>query len=420
MPRLHFKLPALVWQMLLMGLLGLSGIIFVPLLLRRVDAHVMATVLVAQVYVYYLVLLVQFGFSWSGPASVARGSQSAAVAAVWHASIRSKLYLLFGPVACLFGLGYIAWADGHWYLLGFVLLLMASALNSNWFLQSIQNFAGGVASAVAGVVVSVLLLLVLVNHGTPSTPWVSAALAVAVLIAPQVLLGLGSWWLTKRACAVLAPSGADRLDATQTWRLLRKDSPLVLSQLLLLASTTLGTVVVGALADASTSAAYAATEKLFNLGATVLVGAFMALYPRFATSFYSDRSAYWLKTKQLLAAGLLVGAGGLVVLTCFGQPLMALYLSDALAIKVAPVLNVFAIWLGLCLSQHVLTGYLVLAERHRMVLYANAWVLLVTVAVGYTFARAEPVHWVYGMVAGQLFTCAWLLQLYLQDRRTVR
>jgi len=27
---------------------------------------------------------------------------------------------------------------------------------------------------------------------------------------------------------------------------------------------------------------------------------------------------------------------------------------------------------------------------------------------------------VYGMVAGQLLACAWLLQLYLQDRRTVR
>lgn len=420
MPRLHFTLPALVWQMLLMGLLGLSGIIFVPILLRWVDAHAMATVLVAQVYVYYLVLLVQFGFSWSGPAAVARGSQSTEVAAVWHAAVRSKLYLLFGPVALLFGVGYIAWAEGQWYLMGFVLLLTASALNSNWFLQSIQNFAGGVASAVAGVVVSALLLLVLVNQGPSATPWISAALAVGILIAPQVLLGLGSWWLAKRACAVLVPLGADRLDAAQTWGLLRKDSPLVLSQLLLLASTTLGTVVVGALADVSTSAAYAATEKLFNLGATVLVGAFMALYPRFAKSFYSDRAAYWFKTKQLLAAGFLVGLVGVVFLSCFGQPFMALYLSDALAIKVVPILNAFAIWLGLCLSQHVLTGYLVLAERHRMVLYANAWVLLMTVAVGYAFARVEPIQWVYGMVAGQLFACTWLLQLYLQDRRTVR
>jgi O-antigen/teichoic acid export membrane protein len=406
--------------MLLMGLLGLSGIIFVPVLLRWADPQLMATVLVAQVYVYYLVLLVQFGFNWSGPAAVARGVQSADVAAVWHASVSSKLYLLLGPVALLFGVGYIAWADGQWHLLGFGLLLIASALNSNWFLQSIQNFAGGVASAVAGVAVSVLLLLVLVNQGPSVSPWLSAVLAVGILIAPQALLGLGSWWLAKRACAVLAPLGADRLDAAQTWRLLRKDSPLVLSQLLLLASTTLGTVVVGVLADAATSAAYAATEKLFNLGATVQVGAFMALYPRFATSFYSDRAAYWLKTKQVLAAGFLVGVVGVVFLSWFGQPLMALYLSEPLAIKVAPVLNVFAIWLGLCLTQHVLTGYLVLAERHRTVLYANACVLVVTVVVGYALARIEPIHWVYGMVAGQLLACAWLLQLYLQDRRTVR
>jgi hypothetical protein len=96
------------------------------------------------------------------------------------------------------------------------------------------------------------------------------------------------------------------------WRdslgLLRQDAPLVASQLLLLASTTLGTVVVGQLANADTTAAYAATEKLFNLGATVLVGLYMALYPRLASLFYADRGVYWQKIKLIL---LVCVAGGL-------------------------------------------------------------------------------------------------------------
>lgn len=70
----------LLFALMLMGLLYLSGIIFVPVLLRTADAQLMATVLVAQVYVYYLVLLVQFGFSWSGPAALARAAHAAGVA----------------------------------------------------------------------------------------------------------------------------------------------------------------------------------------------------------------------------------------------------------------------------------------------------------------------------------------------------
>jgi O-antigen/teichoic acid export membrane protein len=406
MPKLHFTLPALVWQMLLMGLLGLSGIIFVPVLLRTADAQLMATVLVAQVYVYFLVLLVQFGFGWSGPAALARAAYPAGVATVWHNSVKAKLLLLAGPVALLFGLGYSCMAWGQWYLLWFVLLLVAFAMNSNWLLQAQHNFAAGVGFTGLGVALSALMLCAHEFDGA----WV-----VLILVMPQVCLGVGSWWVARQACA-----GVEVVDAD--WRsslgVLRKDAPLVASQLLLLASTTLGTVVVGWLADAQTTAAYAATEKLFNLGATVVVGLYMALYPRFAAWFYSDRTVYWKKTKQLLLAALLASVGLAVILNAVGPLLMSVYLPEYLAQKVVPVLLPFALWLGMCISQHVLTSYLVLAERNRKVLWVNACVLLVTVLVSYVFALNDPVTWVYGMVAGQVLALVLLLQLYRKDRVT--
>lgn len=404
MPKLHLTLPALVWQMLLMGLLGLSGIIFVPVLLRLADAQLMATVLVAQVYVSYLVLLVQFGFGWSGPAALARAGHAAGVAQVWHSSVKAKLLLLAGPVALLFGVGYASLASGQWYLLSFVLLLGAFAMNSNWFLQAQHNFAAGVGFTGLGVGMSALMLC---SHEFDGV-WV-----VLVLVMPQVCLGVGSWWVARQACAGVEVADAD-------WRsslgVLRKDVSLVASQLLLLASTTLGTVVVGGLADAHTTAAYAATEKLFNLGATLVVGLYMALYPRFAAWFYSDRPVYWEKTKQLLLAALLTGVGLVVMLNAVGPLLMAVYLPEHLAQKVVPVLLPFALWLGMCISQHVLTSYLVLAERNHRVLWVNACVLAVTVLVGYAFALNNPVAWVYGMVAGQVLALMLLLQLYCKDR----
>jgi hypothetical protein len=77
------------------------------------------------------------------------------------------------------------------------------------------------------------------------------------------------------------------------------------------------------------------------------------------------------------------------------------------------------LWLGLCISQHVLTSHLVLAERKRMVLWANACVLLATVVVGYACAQNTPVAWVYGMVAGQVLALVWLLHMCRQDKAMV-
>lgn len=414
MPKLQHKLPAWVWQMLLMSLLGLSGIIFVPVLLRLSDAQLLATVLVAQVYVYYLVVLVQFGFAWSGPAAVAKSANVSGVAKVWRDSISAKLFLLLIPVGFMFGVGLISLAWGQWFLLCFVLLLAAFAVNSNWFLQAQHNFAAGVSFAALGVFLSALILWALVDGWNKTdAPFANGAWVVLLLVLPQVCLGVGSWWLARQACA-----GTEVSDAH--WRgslgLLRKDAPLVASQLLLLASTTLGTVVVGQLADADTTAAYAATEKLFNLAATVLVGLYMALYPRLARFFYSDRGVYWKKLKQLLLVCMAGGLGLAALLVFVGPVLIGLYLPAHMALLVAPVLSPFALWLGLCMSQHVLTTCLVLAEQHQMVLWANGWVLAVTLLVGCAFASNTPVDWVYGMLAGQLLALVWLLRLYRKDR----
>lgn len=413
MTKLHQKIPAWVWQMLLMGLLGLSGIIFVPLLLRWADPQLMATVLVAQVYVYYLVVLVQYGFAFSGPAAVAKAVDAANVAQVWRSSVRGKLLLLAGPVAVVFALGYVCMAWGQWYVWVFAALLMAYALNSNWWLQAQLRFAPAVGFAALGVMASAGVVYVLVGGYVGSAATDQGVWLVLALVLPQVFVGVGTWWVARVSANHVAklPTGTA---ASLRW--LRTDAPLVASKLLLLASTTLGTVVVGGLADATTTAAYAATEKLFNLAATVLVGLYMALYPRLAGLFYSNRDLYWRTVQRLL---LVCVGGGLVlaaVLALVGPVLLGWYLPAHMVALVAPVLWPLGLWLGLCISQHVLTSHLVLAERKHMVLWANGCVLLATVVVGYACARSTPIAWAYGMVAGQVLALAWLLYMRRQDK----
>ena len=122
-----------------------------------------------------------------------------------------------------------------------------------------------------------------------------------------------------------------------------------------------------------------------------------------------------LEIEKTLVEG--AGAAGLAaLLDVMGPWLMVVYLPAHLALKVEPVLLPFALWLGMCISHHVLTSYLVLAERNSRVLWVNACVLAVTVLVGYAFALNNPVNWVYGMVAGQVLALVLLLQLYRKDK----
>jgi O-antigen/teichoic acid export membrane protein len=405
--------PALVWQMLLMGFLGLSGIIFVPVLLRLVDAELMAAVLVAQVYVYYLVVFVQFGFAWSGPAAMARAAHVSDIAQVWRSSVRAKLLLLTGGVTIFFGLSFAGLVWGHGFFVWFVLLLVASAINSNWFLQAQQNFATGTGLAALGALLSAYLLYLLFGYDERLEGHVLGALVVLVLALPQICVGLGTWYAVHKACDPIPMHDTTMSDSL---RALRKDWPLVASQLLLLASTTLGTVVVSALADANTTAAYAAIEKLFNLGATVLVGFYTVIHPRFAVWFYKDRGAYWKHTQYLLGACAVGGVCMALLLNLFGDVLLNFYLPAPLAAHILSVIVPFALWLGLCMGQHVLTGYLVFAERNDLVLWVNACVLFATLLVGYFCARLSPVTWVYGMLIGQILVMLLLLKLRHRDK----
>lgn len=408
------QIPGMVWQVLLMGLLGLAGVVFIPVILRLVGADLVADILVAQVYIYYLVLLVQFGFAWSGPAALARMQTDTGRARVWKASIQAKLLLLLGPVALMFVLGYVGLGWAQWYLWVFFILLTAYSLNSNWYLQARDDYVSGVLGTLFGVALSLFALWGL-SLGLLQDSGLVGAVVLLALILPQVCLGVYSWWCAQRTCVgtVTAEPWREILAA------LFKDAPLVMSQLLLLAATTAGTIVVGYVANAETTAAYAATEKLFNLGATVLVGLYVAIYPKLALVYYEDRAAYWVRVGRFAT---MIFVGGFVLLGLLawvGRSLLVLFLSEPFALLVEPVLLPFCFWLILCISQHLVTGYLVFAERHGQVLWVNGMVLFVTLVVGYVMARIDPVLWVYGMIAGQLLPIALLVRCYRLDTKAV-
>lgn len=391
------------WQMLLMMLLGASSVVFLPLLIRTVPINVMASVLMAQTFVYYLALFVQYGFQWSGPAVLARMETPLEKRAYWQGSVRLKLFIAFGAIAILWAMfGNVDFG----MILGFSALLLGFALNSNWFLQAQVDFKTAPRWTLLGVAVSVVAMALI--------SWVELSIGawfvgtVFVLVSPQLFLGLGTWLKVKSAYFPDSAEGAPhRNHATSI--MLKSDFQLVLSQFLLLASTTMGTLVVGSFANAEITTAYSAIEKLFNLGVTVLLGLYAVQYPKLARQFVENRAEYARQIWRYVATTWLIELLGLLAIAVSGDWVLSLYLGGSLSELALPTVLPFYGCLMLFICQPVLTGHLVLLERKRTVLGINLIMCLSTLLVGLLVVELNPLYWVYGIAAGQLMILVALL-----------
>lgn len=404
------SLPKSVYAIGQLGLLGLPSVLFIPLLLRWVDVDVIATLLVAQVYVYYLVMLQQFGFNLMGPARLGAAGDTAD-RSILGSALRFKGVLLLINTLAWCAIVYTVF-DGAVALLVFLALLLSYVLNANWYLQSRHDFYTGAFSAGLGVAGGLAVLVVIwqsKRHGVQ----LSGVLGWAVLgmIAPQMMVGVGSFLRATRLVATTV-SGGTVWPASEIWA---QGWPLMIAQLLLLATTTLGTVVVGHVADSDVTAAYAATEKIFNLAATVVVALFAVHYPQLAVRFRNDLATYW---RQMWRANVRIAAIGFVALSLFGvggERLFGIYLGEDLAALISPVLVPLAVWLMLVPFQNALQCHFAIAGKTSRSIGVACLMLFVELVVGVSMMTVDPLYWVYGMVAAQLPAVLMLIKLYRSD-----
>lgn len=395
------------WQVCLLGLLGVPTVFFIPVLLRVVNQDTMAEILVAQVLVNFLGLFVQFGYPWLGPALVATGKTDGEVYEYWFQSIQLKIgvfiFVAIGSAAFVF-------FTKAYYFLFFCVPLFAQAINSNWLLQARNNYSTGVLFSFIGVFFGAIVVVLLSTWNIG--PLFRSALVVIAILMPQIVLGVGTFWVARK-------KNTNEFSRKSTNSLsihgLADDLFFVVSQLLLLASGSFGTLMVGYFCDSGLTTAYAATEKLFNLLANGVGGLFMGIYPRLARSFYAGSGQYFKYVLRVVGCVLIVSLLILLASSIVNQQSFSIYLGSELSTHVQPILVPLTVWVLLCIFQHMLVAHLVFTRRRQMVLWANGGVLLVTVLVGMFAMVSNPLYWVYGMVAGQCFALTLLINLYRKD-----
>lgn len=408
------KVPVAFWQLLLLGLLGVPGVLFIPIIMGYLGSGDMASLLVMQVYSYYLVVVAQYGYFFNGPAKLAHANSEAARQVILLDSLSVKLKLFWCFV--VFGFGLILFSAGLWqkqWLLVFSLLLFSYAMNSNWYLQTLGDFRSGVLYAAIGLGIALSLLLILVMISDIAMAPLGL-IAVFVLIAPQTCLGLGSWRQSVSNCT------SSMGQMTPVAQELKAGWPLVSSQLLALATSTLGTIVVRAYADDETTVAYAATEKLFNLGVTVVSGLYIAAYPQLAQKKVGQPNAYLKSLETGCFVSLALAFALLLGLKLFGGDLLGIYLGSSRALLVESALAPFGLWLGLTLAGQILIGHWVIGRKSGRVLGLNLLVLLITLSTGLLFVQTSPVNWVWGMVIGQGTMLLILVAICKSERQLLR
>ncbi len=405
----------MIMQAVLMAGLGVPGVLFIPVLLRYVDHEIMATIFIAQVFVYYLLILVNFGLDWSSPAEHGQAQSNIEANLVWVNTFRSKLTILIFVAAPIFCGGYFFSGSNEIYLLGMFLLLLAGSLNSNWLLNARKNFHSGIFYTYAGLLLSAFLLFFLVSVDSAYHLWGVGGFVVLIIYIPQIAYGFGTWISVRRMFTFEALKLPEWKSIN--FNVIKENYLLVGTQLMQLMSATLGTLVVSVVSDNATTTAYAVLEKFFNLAVSLFVSYYMAKYSYYSSIFIADRRMYWLKISDILMLYFVCGVFVAIVLYVWGDALGSILLTAELSDRVSSIFIPFSIWLGLSVCQNVLTGHYIFMKNKNMVFLVNVIILFVTCSVGYAFVLiAGAVTWVYGLISGQLVALVWLLCLFSRER----
>lgn len=378
--------------------------------------EIVATVLVAQAYVYYFIVFQQFGFYLSGPARLGLQKDPATRYLTLLETVRFKLGVWILLVLSLAGLVIMLFPD-FWYLAGFVLLLLGYALNANWYLQAEGDFHSAVSAALVGVFIGVLVLGAIGlgdSLTVNSSGWLGCC-AVFALISPQVMVGVESFWVARRNSESFDISKLKR--QWPKWEMWHHGWPLVLSQLLMLGSTTLGTLLVGVVATPEVTASYAATEKIFNLAATVFVALYTVQYPSLARCYSENKTRYWQAVRKSTLLIVALGVVVLLLMTPIGSCIFEFYLGPSLVQWVSPILVPMAVWLMLVPLQNALQCHLAIDNKTRWSMGLAVLMLIVELAVGWPLMMQNPVYWAYGMVAAQVPPAILLAYLYRLNTR---
>jgi PST family polysaccharide transporter len=356
---------------------SLLPLLLVPHVVRNIGLESFGALSIALAFGAYGALVINYGFTLTGPPKVLQAPSPADRAAVVRGILSAKA-LLTGAVLGAFALG-LAIGASLGYRIGAAEIVMlaalplAAGLNMAWYLQALERFGPIALSAVIAVAVALGIGFFFVR-GDDAAAQLAAAFA---LTAGSVLTGL----LT----AVVGTRIFRRSGGALAWHPpaaeLREGFPFFVSQLVAALYGASGVLIVGLLAGAAEAGVYSVGERLANAvgGACLLVHT--AAYPRLSSLYHAARERYFRLLLQVAAVYWSCVLVVLVTAVTFWDVLQQ-YFFGAVSARHASVLATSLCLVAAMLFGMMYTGYLTVSGRSRLVLPLTLKLLGLSILVG--------------------------------------
>jgi polysaccharide transporter, PST family len=265
----------------------LIPLITFPYLMRTLGIESFGLMSFMQNIFSYFEQLMSFGFMFIAPKDIAQNSEDRPkISAIFHTVVYSKLLLLSIClcILCPLFLFVPRLVEMKGLLLGSLTILLANALQIDWFFQGIQQMKNITYANLLARLISLLLLFTLVK--SPNNI-VEAILAVTL---SQIMANIFLWQLAYRRYGLVFTPPQYKMILEQ----LRQGFSIFSSQFLVrFYSADVNLTLLGFLTNNVTVGTYALANKIFSLVVVVISPINTALYPYLAKLFSSDYTAFW-------------------------------------------------------------------------------------------------------------------------------
>ena len=267
---------SLLSNLVALGVVQYSGYLLsfltLPILARALEPAAYGRLSIALALIGYANLLIEFGFNFSATRRIAMaGADLASRRAVLWDVFYARLALLGAGSIAILVLGRLLFDSTgvNTLLLLSLPTLAASALNTTWYFQGLENVGRAAWPNIVPRLFAVPLLLLYVR-----SPADAGAAALILGLAPLLAVGINLWQLRR-----LGELTFHRPDRTRMAAVMGESWPLFLSNAAITLYTSTNVLLLGVLIGETAAAFYTAADKVIRLFHMLISPLTQAVFP---------------------------------------------------------------------------------------------------------------------------------------------
>ncbi len=394
---------------------SLVPLLLVPHIVKTIGLTEYGYLAVVMAWGNYGAVIVRYAFNLTGPKRIAALTDRETITTVFFDIALTKLFLFISVSiilgTLLFFLLPLKSSSPITWLLIFV-LPGAAAFDSTWFLQVKDKFSTICIIAIAGSLVTLFIGFFFIDKNNPF----SVDVTVVVNMLCPLVIGLGTMVLSTR---LLNNINQFSWKFNRVINELKDGWHLFVSQFISMFYSASGPIIIDYLINAKAAGAYSVTMRIINALMAAVLLTHTAAYPRLASTYITDKAAYWRILKFTIVL-YLIGAVGVILLSSLMNNFIIEFIYGEIQYSHKILFNWGLAWLVLGIFGPALTGYLTVSGQGYKVWPLTLKILIVSVVVGIpaTFFWGSA-GWLAGLVVAQFINPYVAYKYWINEKNNI-